>query len=150
MLDSGRRTAMKLLGGLGAVALGSTTAAAQGKGDTPAGTARLDFRNQTADATGVRTVTVDRAYLPDGGRVVIHDAAGGAGFGAVRGISAELGRGTNNDVEVDVQPASETTAGLVAMAHRSGTVFEDPVGDDTAGVPYFAAGAPVVDLAVVT
>lgn len=146
MIDTARRNALKALGIAGALTIGSTTASAQGG---PADTARLTFKNQDAADTGIREVTVENVYLPQGGHVVIHDVAAPVGFGAVRGISSELRRGVNPEVTVSVQPASETTAGLVAMAHESGEGFDDPVGDDTAGPPYFNSGAPVVDLAVV-
>lgn len=146
MIDTARRNALKALGIAGAVTLGSTTASAQGG---PADTARVSFQNQDAADTGNREVTVENVYLPQGGHIVIHDVATPVGFGAVRGISSELHRGVNPEVTVTVQPASETTVGLVAMPHKSGNVFTDPVGDDTAGPPYVNAGAPVVDLAVV-
>ncbi len=104
----------------------------------------------------VDSVTVQGAYLPEGGFVVLHDStelAGGDAVGSVRGVSAYLDAGFHSSIPVatddTLSAAPGETVSLTAMPHTDDgdETYEFPAADG----PYTRTGSddPVVNNATV-
>lgn len=124
------------------------------------GDAAVAFEDQTTNGT---TVTVDSAFLSEGGYVVVHDSSllDGEVVGSVIGVSEYLEPGLNEDVEItlfDVPGATfdrtELTENetLIAMAHtdNGNETFGFVSANGTQDGPYLANGTAVTDRANVT
>lgn len=137
---------MKVVGAAGTVLLAGTNSAT-GSTDT---TAKLEFRNQDATSGDPPSVTVRKAFLPEGGAVAVHDPGAIPHHarhehrhcgrpGPIVGWSADdLRPGTHVDLDVEFTRTGVEGPLLVAMTHRG-------VGDP----PYTRNGRPVVDTAFV-
>jgi surface glycoprotein (TIGR04207 family)/PGF-CTERM protein len=68
----------------------------------------------------VSSITVDSAFLPNGGFVTIHDGSltDGATFDSVRGTSEYLSEGDNSDVEVSLDEPYTEDGEAIAMPHQ--------------------------------
>lgn len=112
--------------------------------------ALVSFADQTAeDGT---TITVNGAYMAEGGFVVMHDSTSLADNGAIPsvvGVSDYLEPGFHASIEVSLDEEVTTDTVLVAMPHRDTDEdetydFEDSGGADDG--PYVNdAGAPVTE-----
>ncbi|MFB6079224.1 MAG: PGF-CTERM sorting domain-containing protein [Halarchaeum sp.] len=106
-------------------------------------------------ATGGHVVTVDSAYLPEGGFVTVHDASvtQGKTFDSIRGTSAYLAPGLHRNVAVTLDDPVTNDTTLVPMAHKDTNDdetydFADSMGDSDG--PYTSDGSAVVDTGDVT
>jgi PGF-CTERM protein len=75
----------------------------------------------SSDEDELATVTVDSAYLPQGGFVTIHDGtlADGAVFDSVRGTSEYLEEDTlHEDIEIELDDPYTEDGTAIAMPHR--------------------------------
>ena len=113
--------------------------------------ASADFTDQEAIDGGANdTVSVDGAYLPDGGFVVLHDSTGLADTGAaasVVGVSSYLEPGIHTDVQIVLDYDVTSPAAVGAMPHTDDgdETYEFPtLGQDG---PYTKDGDPVIDYA---
>jgi hypothetical protein len=157
--NSSRRRFLGVAAAAGAsLTLGGTAVAQESGGSSAAAT----FDDQTS---GGGSITVQSATLPEGGYVAIHDASllDGAVLESVIGVSAYLGPGTHEEVEVSLfegvegadfeRSMLEEDQPLIAMPHRetSGNETYDFVatGGEADG-PYTADGSAVVDRAAIT
>ncbi|MFC3477974.1 DUF7282 domain-containing protein [Halobacterium litoreum] len=114
--------------------------------------AQVDIDEQETNGS---TVTVDEAYLPEGGYVTIHDSSllDGEVTGSVVGVSEYLEPGHYENVEVTLDEAMAEDDTLIAMPHLETTDdetydFVDSEGEDDG--PYVTNGQPVTDAANVT
>lgn len=139
-------------------ALGSSTVAASGSGES---SASVTFENQASDGT---SVTVKSATLPEGGFVAIHDARllDGKVLESVVGVSELLGAGDHQNIEVPLfegvpgadfeKSALEKTQVLIPMPHLNTNDMETydfvSSGGEADG-PYTKGGAPIVGLGFV-
>jgi PGF-CTERM protein len=110
---------------------------------TVSDTSTVDF---AAQASGGHTVTVDSVYVPDGGFVVMHDAAlaDGMAVESVVGASDYLAPGLHRNVVVTLDSPLDEGEQLTAMTHRDtngNEAYEFPDADG----PYTADGGAVVD-----
>ncbi|QLC33073.1 PGF-CTERM sorting domain-containing protein [Halarchaeum sp. CBA1220] len=106
-------------------------------------------------ATGGHHVSVDSAYLPNGGFVTVHDASvtEGAVFESIRGTSAYLAPGLHRNVSVTLDAPVENDTTLVPMAHRDtdgDMTYDFPASNGETDGPYTADGSAVVDTGAVT
>lgn len=110
----------------------------------PVGSA--DFTNQEIGAAD--SVTVDGAYLPEGGFVVLHEQAADGSFGAVIGNSEYLPAGIHTDVTVEITGgiSGDTTVGAMLHTDDGDETYEFPASD----APYLKDGATVIDYADIT
>lgn len=110
--------------------------------------ASADFTDKEAIAGGSEdTVSVEGAYLPDGGFVVLHDSTDLADQGAapsVVGVSDYLEPGIHTDVQIVVDEVTNP-ATLGAMPHTDdgNELYTFPTSDG----PYTKNGAAVIDYA---
>lgn len=159
MLEATRRRALRIAGGIAGATIGGAglASADAGNGRARGKTADVRFENQTVSGR-IDSVEVAETFLPDGGFVIIHDvAASEVGIGPPVGATEHLHPGTNRNVTADITGSQfagnfgnpETTQSLIAMPHRDepdDQALTFPDGDP----PYTTAGAPVVDIGVVT
>lgn len=159
MFDTTRRAAVKLGLGVAGATVGGVglASAAPGNGAANGHTPRVRFENQTVDGS-IDAVEIAEAFLPQGGWVIIHDlAASEVGVGPPVGATGYLHPGMNRDVTADVSGSQygsnlgnpDTTQSLIAMPH-----YDDPADGaltfPNGDPPYTNAGAPVVDIGVIT
>jgi len=96
-------------------------------------------------------VTVQGAYLPEGGFVVLHDSTDLADDGAIPsivGVSDYLPAGIHTDVRIEVDEDYGATTTVSAMPHVDSNDNEQYDFDTTAGVedgPYVKDGYDVID-----
>ncbi|NHN58419.1 MULTISPECIES: hypothetical protein [Halorussus] len=133
------------------------------EGQPGADTASVIFLNQSAGFTfteGVpnkTSVMVERAVVPEGGFVVIHEASNVSGdyasadnltIGPVVGNSTYLEPGDHSNVAVVVDENVNESQTLVAMPHRDtndNREYDFPEADD----PYVTDGSPVTESAYI-
>ncbi|PSP98880.1 PGF-CTERM sorting domain-containing protein [Halobacteriales archaeon QS_4_70_19] len=116
--------------------------------------ANVTLSNRTSGGT---TVTIQQAYLPEGGFVTIHDgtlAEGGeAVLGSARGSSQYLSAGSHSNVTVRLDEPVENSTTLVAMPHKDtdgDRIYSFVSENGEADGPYTADGDIVTDSAQVT
>lgn len=113
--------------------------------------ASADFTNQEIGEAD--SVTVDGAYLPEGGFVVLHDSTGLADDGAIPsivGVSDYLEAGIHTGVRVEVEDGVSSTTTIGAMPHVDSNGNESYDFPTSAGLedgPYVKDGAAVLDYA---
>ncbi|MFC4449902.1 DUF7282 domain-containing protein [Halorussus aquaticus] len=141
---------------------GETTAEQEtttAEGQVGAESARITFLNQSAGFTftggepNQTTVLIERAVVPEGGFVVIHEATNVSGefategqvsVGDVVGNSTYLEPGVHSNVVVELNETVNESKTLVAMAHRDtndNQQYDFPEADE----PYTRGGSPVID-----
>ena len=102
------------------------------------------------------TITVDSAYLPQGGFVTIHDGtlADGAVFDSVRGTSEYLEEDTlHEDIEVELDDPYTEDGTAIAMPHQDtndNETYDFVTSEGEEDAPYTAGGEIVVATASVT
>lgn len=148
-----------------AVSIGATVSAgsagAQDHGETSI--ARITFRNQPTDGTGI---AIESVRLPEGGYVTIHyDGVVQEDVGladSIIGVSGFLEAGDHRDVEFNMFQIPgiyfetgeiEDDQWLVAVPHREtngNETYDRILTDGDADGPYTEAGAPVADVAYAT
>jgi len=107
-------------------------------------------------ATSGYYVSVDEAFLPEGGFVTIHDATvtDGAVFDSIRGTSEYLEPGVHEDVGVHLDEPLEEGQTVVPMAHRDTNGNEEydfPSSEGGEDGPYTTdEGDPVITTAETT
>jgi PGF-CTERM protein len=107
-------------------------------------------------ATSGYYVSVDEAFLPEGGFVTIHDATvtDGAVFDSIRGTSEYLEPGVHEDVGVHLDEPLEEGQTVVPMAHRDTNGNEEydfPSSEGEEDGPYTTdEGDPVITTAETT
>ena len=114
--------------------------------------ASADFTDQEIGEAD--SVTVDGAYLPDGGFVVLHDSTGLADDGAIPsivGVSDYLEAGIQTDIRIEVDSGvSSFTTTIGAMPHvdsNGNQSYDFPTSAGTEDGPYVKGGFPVLDYA---
>ena len=127
--------------------------------------ASVDFTDQPVEDDSVETtpgvfapadsVTVQGAFLPEGGFVVLHDSTALADQGAIPsivGVSEYLEPGISTDIKVPIDNVSNT-ATIVAMAHEDSNDNESYDFSTSGGLedgPYTRDGGAVIDNAEVS
>ncbi|WP_254837960.1 DUF7282 domain-containing protein [Natronomonas marina] len=117
---------------------------------TPSDQATVSMNDTT---TGGHFVSVDEAYLPDGGFVTIHDSTvlDGAVFDSIRGTSDYLAPGTHENIHITLDEPLNESDTLVPMAHRDtndNQQYDFPESEGEEDGPYTTEGGdPVVDTA---
>jgi PGF-CTERM protein len=113
----------------------------------------VTFNDQTAS----QIVTVEQAYLPNGGFVVIHDSSllDGAVIESVVGTSGYLSAGTSEDVRITLDEPLEAGSNptLIAMTHQDTDDDQRYDFTNTEGAvdgPYVLDGDAVTDDASIT
>ncbi|PEN14545.1 fasciclin [Longibacter salinarum] len=114
----------------------------------------MDDSVETAPGSGIYTpadsVTVQGAFLPEGGFVVLHDStqlAAGNTLGSIVGVSDYVEAGISTDVTVPIDNVS-STAVVGAMAHQDtndNQQYDFQISGGTADGPYTRDGAAVID-----
>lgn len=113
--------------------------------------ASADFTNQEIGQAD--SVTVDGAYLPEGGFVVLHDSTGLADDGAIQsivGVSDYLDAGIHADVRIEVTESVSSTTSIGAMPHvdsNGNESYDFPSSSGTEDGPYVKGGSAVLDYA---
>jgi uncharacterized surface protein with fasciclin (FAS1) repeats len=111
--------------------------------------ASADFTDQAQGEAD--SVTVQGAYLPEGGFVVLHDSTDLADVGAIPsivGVSDYLPAGIHTDVRIEVDQDYGSTTTVSAMPHVDSNDNEQYDFDTTGGLedgPYVKDGAAVID-----
>ena len=115
--------------------------------------ASVSISDQTTTGT---TVTVDSAFLRQGGFVVIHNESlttEGDAIGSVIGVSEYLEPGQSTNIEITLdEPISENQT-LIAMPHLDtdgDEVYDFVTSGGTEDVPYTLGGSAVTDSAQIT
>jgi PGF-CTERM protein len=134
---------------------------ADGNGDPVVDTATVTLSDQATVSmettnTGGHFVSVDEAYLPNGGFVTIHDSTvlDGAVFDSIRGSSEYLEPGTHTNIHITLDEPLEESETLVPMAHQDTNDnreydFPETEGSED-GPSTTGSGDPVVDTARAT
>jgi uncharacterized protein YwlG (UPF0340 family) len=101
----------------------------------------VTFSDQTSDGL---SVTVDSAFLSDGGFVVIHENNNGS-VGPVIGVSDYLAPGTSSNVTVTLDSPLDASTSVYAMAHADDgdQTYEFPQSDSPYGDSGFLTAANI-------
>lgn len=120
---------------------------------TPTDQAGVTFANQMSEG---RCIMVDKATLPEGGFVAIHDKSlitADDPFGSLRGVSAYLEAGSHERIEVSLDESLVKTQRLWAMIHydtNQTQEFDFRTTDGDEDSPYVVDDLPVMADACIT